>query len=287
MNKAFFKWYSFTFPITLSLIHMVCSSVGSYFVMRASGIRMQSLSGAENIPIVLFSVLFTANIVVGNSALRWVNVSLVQVVRSLIPGITMVLSTRLLGKSYTRQYYYIIGLVCFGVTIASLGEVEFNALGFSLTLLVCFLSSLKSVMTNKFLVGKLQFHPFELLFRMSSLASIQMAIVGWWLESEDVGEWWSVVSDEEGSIDPQAFGLALAANGAMAFLLNYSNFMTTKKTSALTVTVAGNVKHILTIVLSIVVFQNPISFMNGLGTVITLVGAILYSGYDYARKNWK
>jgi hypothetical protein len=47
--------------------------------MRASGIRMQSLSGAENIPIVLFSVLFTANIVVGNSALRWVNVSLVYV----------------------------------------------------------------------------------------------------------------------------------------------------------------------------------------------------------------
>lgn len=62
----------------------------------------------------------------------------------------------------------------------------------------------------------------------------------------------------------------------MAFLLNFSNFMLTKKTSALSVTVAGNVKHVVTILLSVAIFRNQISLLNGIGSAVAVMGAAFY-----------
>ena len=207
-----------------------------------SSYETQQLNLREQIPVALFSVLFCANIVVGNSALRYVPVSLVQVVRSVIPGVTMGLSMVILGKTYSRAYFLVVALIMGGVALASLGEVEFHMLGFLLTVLVCFLSSTKSVVSQKFLVGKLKFHPFELLMRMASLAAVQMALLTYILEADAISEWWRVRTTDalpDTAMDTQQFMLLLAANGAMAFFLNYTNFMTTQKTSALTVTIGG------------------------------------------------
>jgi uncharacterized membrane protein len=70
----------------------------------------------------------------------------------------------------------------------------------------------------------------------------------------------------------------------MAFFLNWCNFMTTQKTSALTVTVAGNVKHVTTIMFSIIIFNNPISFLNAVGTFVAVIGAAVYSYIEYKSK---
>jgi hypothetical protein len=51
MNKSFFQFYDFTFPITLSLIHMICSTALSYTTMRLSDIPVKSLSQRENISV--------------------------------------------------------------------------------------------------------------------------------------------------------------------------------------------------------------------------------------------
>ena len=73
----------------------------------------------------------------------------------------------------------------------------------------------------------------------------------------------------------------LLVNGLMAFLLNFSNFMFTRLTSALTVTVSGSLKNVLTIIISILIFHTPISLLNGSGIVITIFGAISYNYVNY------
>lgn len=78
--------------------------------------------------------------------------------------------------------------------------------------------------------------------------------------------------------------LNLLANGLIAFLLNISNFITTKKTSALTITIAGNVKHVATIVASVIIFKNPISLLNGFGSFMAFIGAGWYSFHDYNER---
>ncbi|KAJ3214395.1 UAA transporter [Clydaea vesicula] len=57
--------------------------------------------------------------------------------------------------------------------------------------------------------------------------------------------------------------LALLVNGLLAFLLNFVSFTANKKTSALSMTVAGNVKQAMSIVLSVVLFGYVVTSING------------------------
>ena len=77
---------------------------------------------------------------------------------------------------------------------------------------------------------------------------------------------------------------ALVGNGVLAFVLNVSSFQTNKLAGALTLTVAGNLKQCLTILIGILLFNVAVTPLNGLGMFITLVGAGLYSKVELDAK---
>lgn len=213
-------------------------------------------------------------------------------------GLTVFFSILLLHKRYRLRHFQAVLLVVLGVALAAGGElgadavtwvrscgplltpVEFltgyhNQAGVGFTGLACLLSSLKAVWSSKYL-HSLQYHPMQLLSAVSAYASIQMVVVAW-----VTGELDALWHTYDTHYPPLQMGLILLANGVLAFMLNLANFMTTKKTSALTVTVGGNVKHVVTIVISVIIFQNSISAVNGLGIALAAVGAAAYSYVEY------
>jgi drug/metabolite transporter (DMT)-like permease len=276
-NKALFQFSGFTFPVSVSLAHMASSSAFSHAVVGAFAVPVRELrTTRERVTVVLFSVLFCLNILTGNIGLRFVPVSLVQCVRSTIPGITMALSMLVLGRRYSRNHFVAVALVVAGVLLATYSTLDFHPVGFAFTVTVCFLSSLKSVVTNKFLVSAgLRFHPFDLLRKMASLSLVHLLVL-WVL----TGEAWRVV-DWVAENGTARFVTVIGVNAFMAFFLNVTNFFFTKLTSALTVTIVGNCKHVVTILLSIAIFRNPVSLLNAIGIFVTIVGAASYSAVDY------
>jgi hypothetical protein len=78
--------------------------------------------------------------------------------------------------------------------------------------------------------------------------------------------------------------LVLAGNGILAFVLNIASFSTNKYAGALTMTVCGNVKQCLTVLLGIALFGVRVSMLNGVGMAVALAGAAWYSAVELAGK---
>lgn len=182
-----------------------------------------------------------------------------------------------------------------GVAFATFGDYDYTAMGFFLTVLGTVLAAVKTVVTNRVQVGRLKLHPLDLLLRMSPLAFIQTMIYSYFS-----GEMAQVTEFYHTSFSTSLF-FALLVNGIIAFFLNVVSFTANKKTSALTMTVAGkgdhvagkkekdimanrngffdlgNVKQVLSIVLAVIIFNLNISWMNGLGILLTLAGGAWYT----------
>lgn len=69
----------------------------------------------------------------------------------------------------------------------------------------------------------------------------------------------------------------LLFNSALAYFVNLTNFLVTKHTSALTLQVLGNAKGAVAVVVSILIFRNPVSVTGMLGYTLTVIGVVLYS----------
>lgn len=70
--------------------------------------------------------------------------------------------------------------------------------------------------------------------------------------------------------------LLLFINSVLAYAANLSNFLVTKHTSALTLQVLGNAKGAVAVVISILLFRNPVTVMGIGGYTITVMGVVAY-----------
>jgi drug/metabolite transporter (DMT)-like permease len=161
--------------------------------------------------------------------------------------------------------------VVFGVGFATFGDYNYTRLGFILTVLGTVLAAVKTVVTNRVQVGRLKLHPLDLLLRMSPLAFVQTMAY-----SYISGEMTEVVAFCRTRLT-MSLCFALLINGVLAFFLNVVSFTANKKTSALTMTVAGNVKQVLSIVLAVIIFNLNITFTNLIGIMLTLAGGAWYT----------
>ncbi|KAK1692350.1 hypothetical protein QYE76_009047 [Lolium multiflorum] len=75
--------------------------------------------------------------------------------------------------------------------------------------------------------------------------------------------------------DP-SFVWMLLLNSSLAYLVNLTNFLVTKHTSPLTLQVLGNAKGAVAVVVSILIFRNPVTVMGMLGYGVTILGVVLY-----------
>ena len=66
-------------------------------------------------------------------------------------------------------------------------------------------------------------------------------------------------------------------NGFTAFALNVSNFEATKSTSPLVINIAGNIKQVCMIIISVIVFKQPLSVKSVIGCIVTIAGSFWYS----------
>jgi drug/metabolite transporter (DMT)-like permease len=294
LNKAAFSTVDFHYPYFLSFVHMVCNSIGSQIVFislvrdETSGdtgffqrllgkIERKVLDGSGKRSIIGFSFIFSLNIAIGNVSLRYVSVNFNQVMRSLVPAITIIMGL-FIGKHISSNRIIAVLPVIVGVAMAVWGDMTFTTLGFFYTCLCVVLAASKVLASGEILTGSLKLHPVDLLGHMAPLAMIQCLTL-----SILTGEVGAIASRPEIYSSIYPVGLVLLS-GILSFSLNIFSLMANKMTSPLTLCIAANVKQVVMIAISTLIFATPISGINGLGIVVVLIGSARYSYVSVLEK---
>lgn len=289
LNKGVMVFSHFRYPITLSFIHMSTSTIMSFisttfFHYDPSTEKQKEIQAQPNFEktvmtrILKLSLLFSLNIIFGNYALRLCSVAFVQIVRAIIPLITMILSVIFLHSKFSKSLYLSCSVVCIGVALSCFGEINLTFYGIFITICACIFSSSKSISIKLSLSGNFELSSFDLLQRMTPISSIEMFFL-----ILAFGENQQMVESE--TYQSSFYGiLGCIISGIIAFFLNLTNFLATFYTTPLTVTIAGCVKQVVTIALSVIIFDKSITMTNIIGIIITTLGSSWYAFLKINKK---
>lgn len=261
-------------------------------MMQLGYFQTTKLTSRQDLALIAFSFLFTINIAISNVSLAMVSVPFHQVVRATTPLVTSLLFRVLYNRTFSRATQFSLVPIVLGVTITVWGNFVFTDLGFILTFLGVILAAFKTIVTNRMMTGSMALSFWEILQRMSPLAFSQSLVYAFF--TGELSSFRKFLAEElfnsESSartFTPTMFALVMLGNGALAFALNVSSFSTNKVAGALTMTVCGNIKSALTIILGIVLFNVHMTMFQLSGVFVTVVGGVIYSFVELDGKRKK
>lgn len=273
MNKWIFQKLDFKFPLSVSCIHFICSAIGAYLVIKVLKLKPLIVVDPEDRWRRIFpmSFVFCINIVLGNVSLRYIPVSFMQTIKSFTPATTVVLQWMVWRKYFEWRIWASLVPIVGGILLTSVTELSFNMFGFCAALFGCLATSTKTILAESLLHGY-KFDSINTVYYMAPFATMILAVPAMVLEGPGVIDWFQTHE----SIGPAL--IIIFSSGVLAFCLNFSIFYVIHSTTAVTFNVAGNLKVAVAVMVSWLIFRNPISAINAVGCSVTLVGCTFY-GY--------
>lgn len=146
----------------------------------------------------------------------------------------------------------IVLVICIGVAMTSVGETYFSWIGFTFQSLAILAESTRLVLTN-ILMKQLKLDPLSSLYYIAPCCALFIGLACGYFEFSEL-PWDRMLTQE--------FMLMLLVNGLVAFTLNVAVVLLIANTSALVLTLAGIVKDILLVALSVTVLGSPVTLLQ-------------------------
>lgn len=274
LNKYLLSNYGFKYPIFLTMCHMTACALFSYIAIAWMKIvPMQSIrSRIQLAKITALSAIFSFSVVSGNISLRFLPVSFNQAIGATTPFFTAFFAYIITFKQESYWTYAALVPVVLGVVVASNSEPSFHLYGFLICIAATAARALKTVVQGILLSAESEkLNSMNLLLYMAPI-SVAILLPATLLMEENVLGIAIGLAKKDSTIV-----FLLVVNSAMAYFVNLTNFLVTKHTSALTLQVLGNAKGAVAVVVSILLFKNPVTVVGMVGYSITVIGVVLYS----------
>uniref|UniRef100_A0A1D1Z9U0 UDP-galactose transporter 1 n=1 Tax=Anthurium amnicola TaxID=1678845 RepID=A0A1D1Z9U0_9ARAE len=273
MNKWIFQRLDFKFPLSVSCIHFICSAVGAYIAIKLLKLKPLIEVDPEDRWRRIFpmSFVFCINIVLGNVSLRYIPVSFMQTIKSFTPATTVILQWLVWRRHFDWRIWASLVPIVGGILLTSVTELSFNMLGFCAALFGCLATSTKTILAESLLHGY-KFDSINTVYYMAPFATMILAVPAMLLEGGGVVGWFFTHESIGSAV------IIIFSSGVFAFCLNFSIFYVIHSTTAVTFNVAGNLKVAVAVIVSWLIFRNPIPSLNAFGCAVTLSGCTFY-GY--------
>jgi GDP-fucose transporter C1 len=222
---------------------------------------------------ILLSVIFIGMIVFNNLCLLYVEVSFYQVARALTILFNIVFTYYILDTKTSWPATRSCLVVVLGFVIGSGGEANFTWAGVIYGVTSSVFVALYSIYVKKGLPIVEGNHWKLMMYNtvMSILLLVPVMVVA--------GEYDIVVNHP--LIEDFNFWFTMTLTGLAGFLLNIAIFLQIKYTTPLTHNLSGTAKATIQTLISVAIYQNEITFLNGLGIFLVIFGSFLYSHVRY------
>jgi len=270
LNKSILS-NGFPYPMALSGLGMGFSSIASYItchhlkLVEAKKVVSWHFYITHILPVGLCMAL---TLHFGNLVYLHLTVSFIQILKSFTPVITMLALFIAQLETPTKRLIWSVSVIAVGTSIASLGELNFSALGVLIMLSSETFEAVRLVMTQLLLTG-LKFHPIEGLMYLAPACFFWLATGSLAMELRPMlaGGAFEVVAAQPGKF-------VLAAG--LGFAVNSIAYIIIQTASSLTLKVLGTVKNAFVVWLGIFLLGDTMTFLQGIGYSISIAAFYWY-----------
>lgn len=277
VNKHIMVDLRFGYPMSLASLGMLISTVCCWCWYRFSNLSSgkRSLSASIYITrIVPVGLMMAVTLQSGNITYLYLTVSLIQMLKSLTPVITMLLAFAVQLEHPTWPLVSSVVTISGGILLASYGEMNLSVVGFLFMFASQISEALRLIMTEKLLVG-MKLHPIEALMYLAPACCSWLALGVCFYELPDM------VAHKRTDFIMQNPRLMLLA-ACLGFVVNALSYTIIKLSSSLTFKVLGTVKDIIVVTIGILILHETVTGIQRTGYMISLVGFLWYQYIKHA-----
>lgn len=275
-NKWILSFSNFKYPFTLTLIHMTLCFLVSKLIFAQNFIKVKKIDISFQTwykKILPLSTIFILNIALSNISLQYIPASFMQTMRGTVPLFTFIFEIFTEKRIFKFQTFLLLLPIVFGVILATWTEINFNWIGFLCAVFSSIAISIQNILASLYFKEQLKLDPINMIYHTSFVSLILLLPFSYYTESDFLNL----------KIDNTEFVFVLFINIFVVLLLNFSVFNAFLKMNTLSFSVAVNLKTTITIVVSIIIFQNKVTILNAIGIAMTLFGCYLYKNVVFEK----
>ena len=277
INKIVLTSYGFPSSNILGIGQIVAILV---ILKTASLFRIVTIRGQSirNKKLWILAIFYLGNLITGLGGTKHLPLPMFIALRRFSIAMTA------LGEFYVLAVKQSLPIVCTiiamiaGSFIAAAADLTFNALGYFLVMTSNFFTAANGVYTKKTIDSR-EINKHEILFYNALFTIVPMSLVCIAtndLESLKKFTHWTQID----------FILAFLTSCVMGYLLMFSTVLCTHHNSALTTTIVGTLKNILTTYVGMYIGGDyQFTLLNFVGLNVSLVGSLVYSYLSFVTKS--
>ncbi|KAJ8532263.1 hypothetical protein K7X08_012186 [Anisodus acutangulus] len=268
------KEINFPYPLGLTLLHMVFSSILCFVLTKV--LKIMKVEEGMTLDIYISSIIpigamFAMTLWLGNTAYLYISVSFAQMLKAIMPVAVFILGVAAGLEVMSCRMLLIMSVISFGVLVASYGEIDINWVGVVYQMGGVVGEALRLIFMEILVKRKgLKLNPISVMYYVSPCSALCLLIPWIFLEKPKMDE------QRTWSFQPPI----LTLNSLCTFALNLSVFLVIQHTSALTIRVAGVVKDWVVVLLSAILFADTkLTLINLFGYAIAIAGVAAYNNH--------
>lgn len=279
--------WKFPAPFLMNTVHFTMQAVASrvilWFQHRGLEAETNAMSWKDYFLRVVPTALATAlDINLSNISLVFITVTFATMCKSAAPIFILLFAFLFRLEKPSFNILGIMLIVSVGVLLTVAKETEFNIWGFIFIMLAAVMSGFRWCMTQ-ILLQKEEYglkNPFTLMSYVTPVMAVTTAIL-----SIAMDPWHDFRASHffDSSAHILRSSLLMLLGGSLAFFMVLTEYVLVSVTSAVTVTIAGIVKEAVTILVAVLFFNDPFTWLKGLGLATIIFGVSLFNVYKYHK----